>query len=97
MTNEPQWWHHPKYWPEQDQNSDDVSMPKIDEIVAEAERRGKRMAWEEAKELIDKEPLPVMHESYSLRDKILVEQYIALHEGHIYRAIDAKLTSLKKV
>ena len=88
MTNEktnekeaPEWYEDGKYWVPQPERYGH-HWPKLNEIVAEAERRGEVKAWREAKEIV--------HEVMDCSDDT-----IGYYEDSIQKNIDTKLTSLK--
>lgn len=84
--NEQEWYKDDKYYTEWDEECGCYA--KVKEIVAEAERRGREAAWEEAKEIAN--DLTPFHITREYRDTDAMRDQLV-------SVFNAKLTELKKV
>ena len=94
MTNpnqQQQWWMEDEYIQtftlgrDENGNLNTKSRPDLEKIVAEAERRGREAAWEEARRIVGRD-------WYEAEEKLPGS---GIHA--VLNKLDAKLTELKKV
>lgn len=95
--NEQEWWDDEKY-SKLHAGQEFCLVYDIKEIVAEAERRGREAAWEEAIKLIEKLSIIAQTENeIENAGKRILDDILEYYKKRIAKIMAAKLTELKKV